>query len=96
MFDTVFPYWSEYTAGFENRPDQMGRLGMLEDPSLADRGRAFLLRQAQGVGVRAQTPADTKSAAYTAGEVLDDLAEKSAQGILPDKGADWIKELLGG
>lgn len=94
LFETVFPFWSEYTAGFENRPDAMARLGMTQDPSLADRGRAFALRQARGFGASLQIPGDTKSAAFNASDVMRDMKRREAKGLNED-GTEWIKELLG-
>ncbi len=94
LFDTVFPYWNEYTAGWENRPDQMARLAMTEDPSLVERGRAFALRQTRGLGAQLQVPADTKGGTFEASDVLRDLARREAKGLNED-GTEWIRELLG-
>ncbi|KKM73559.1 hypothetical protein LCGC14_1409240, partial [marine sediment metagenome] len=95
IWETAFPFWNEYTAGFENRPDQMGRLGMPESPALTERLRAFLLSQTRGIGIKGQTPADSKSGAFEASDVLRDLEVKTARGILPDSGAEWFQQLLG-
>ena len=80
VFETAIPFAGEYSnlVGQQNDPGRAARLGITTEDgtSVAERLRALALTLAKAGGVSVQTPQDSRSAAFEAGDtvrgILDD------------------------
>ena len=81
IFETLLPFYREFTAGFETDPNRQGKLGINEDRGILDVLGGYAVSGGKGLGFQTQAPSDAKSAAYEAQEVLRELRLKQQKGI---------------
>lgn len=81
IFETLLPFYREYTAGFENDPNRAAKLGIPEDPSAGDILKGYGASFGKGLGLQGTSPGDTKGPAYQAQEILREYRLRQQKGI---------------